>query len=114
MKIQNILIGFVGVACTLVLTSTSVHAQTYQPPQPVLQRHGFLIGFSVGAGTMLADCEDCESLNGIGADFHVGGMIAPRLGLMLDTSLVSHPDEGVTFSNIVNAIAAQYWVSPRA
>jgi hypothetical protein len=78
------------------------------------QRSGFLIGFSLGTGEMQqADCEDCDPLDGVALDIHLGGMITPRLALMFDGSAVSHQLGDGALTQAVDTVALQYWVTPR-
>lgn len=104
------------------LTASSVaFAQPGAPgPEPapelgVVQRSGFLIGFSLGGGSFaLQDCDECETLSGLGLDIHLGGMITPRLALMFDGSGVAHSlEDGGSVVHVIDTIAAQYWVTPR-
>lgn len=90
----------------------------YAPPPPsfgVVRREGFLIGFSLGGGAFsLADCDDCESMDGVALDLHLGGMLTPRLALMFDGSGVAHSLEGGgSLVHVIDTVAAQYWVHPR-
>lgn len=97
----------------LVLISTSAFADTTQVVG--IQRQGFLIGFSLGGGSMTdSSCDggDCE-ISGGAADVHLGGMITPQLGLMVDSSGVTHSDGDYTLSHNVVTVAAQYWLTPR-
>jgi hypothetical protein len=85
---------------------------TYYPGPP--ERSGFLIGFSLGGGEMIAtDCEGCDSLAGLGFDFSIGGFINPRLAIMYDAFAVLHPEDDVVLTNGTNTAAVQYWVTPQ-
>jgi hypothetical protein len=86
------------------------------PPQPtygVVDRHGFMAGFSIGAGSMVPDCDGCDSESGIAVDGHLGGMLSPRFALMWDGSVVAHTEDNLTLFSTVNAVAAQYWATPK-
>lgn len=114
-------------ASLLVLIPTVAAAQPgYAPPPPPPPapgyyapapsappgRHGFLIGFSLGAGSMT--CDGCDDLSGVALDIHLGGMLNPRLGLMFDGTGVAHSFEGGgTLIHVVDTVAAQYWVTPQ-
>lgn len=77
-------------------------------------RDGFVIGFSLGAGVLTNDnCVDCDSLEGVAGEFHVGWMLTPQLALLLEGYGVSHTDEFNTLSQTMGAIAAQYWLTPK-
>ena len=82
----------------------------YAAPAPQV-RHGFLIGFSLGGGTL--SCDGCDDLSGVALDIHLGGMLAPNLALMFDGTGVAHSFEGGgTLIHVVDTVAAQYWVTP--
>lgn len=87
------------------------YAQPVAAPPAV--RSGFLIGFSLGGGSI--GCDNCEeTLDGVALDIHLGGMITPQLGLMFDGMGVAHSFEGGgTLISVVDTIAAQYWVTPQ-
>ncbi len=84
-------------------------------PAPIgIQREGFVIGLSVGAGVLTNDsCDTCDSLEGLGGEFHLGWMINPSLALLLEGYGVSHTENNVTLSQNVGLVAAQYWISPK-
>ncbi len=86
----------------------------YSAPAPVgIQRDGFVIGFSIGAGVLTSDnCADCESLEGAGGDFHVGFMVSPQLALLAEGYVVSHTENNLTLDQSMGTLAAQYWVRP--
>jgi hypothetical protein len=89
------------------------YAQPVAAPAPPARR-GFLIGFSLGGGSIT--CEECtDSLDGVAVDIHLGGMVTPRLALMFDGMGVAHSFEegGGTLIHVVDTFAAQYWVTPR-
>lgn len=93
---------------------------TAPPPPPVgVVRDGFTVGFSLGLGSIVdGDCDTCESADGVAVDLHLGGMLTPRLALLLDLSTVVHTDEeqfGEDYSlmHSITAVALQYWVSDR-
>ena len=87
-------------------------------PPPGVHRQGFTFGIALGLGSISADCDGCESLNGVAAELHLGGMLTPRLALMLDSSAIAHiEDDGFyetrTMMSSMTAIALQYFVSDR-
>jgi hypothetical protein len=86
------------------------------PPEPAgFHRSGFIIGVSLGAGSMgCSDCEDSDSLDGVALEIHLGGMVSPNVALMFDGSGVAHSFEGGgTLTHVVDTFAAQVWASDR-
>jgi hypothetical protein len=81
-----------------------------------VDREGFLIGFSVGGGSM--SCGGCQSKAGPAVSFQIGSMVTDKLAVMLDATgmAISESDidfGDVTTSNGVSTIALQYWVVDR-
>jgi hypothetical protein len=103
-----------------VAGSREAHAQGhYAGPPPGARpygvyRSGLVVGFAVGGGSMALNCDSCDSLGGLAAEFHIGGMVAPRLALEFDVSTVVHPfsqnEGGGSLSSNFGAVALQYWV----
>lgn len=103
----------------------------YYSPAPTAARPAFVrrgrrltLGASVGIGGMNSEsgtieCSTCEaSTVAAGVAFHVGGMITPRLGLMLELQGNMQPvdEAGGTSTTLVQSaalLAAQYFVTPR-
>ena len=89
----------------------------YAPPapEPGIHRRGFLIGFSLGGGTMnCSNCNDSDALSGVALDIHLGGMIAPNLAIMFDGWGVAHSfDGGGTLVHVMDTAAVQAWVMPQ-
>ncbi len=87
-------LAFVGVG---LAGSGEAHAQGYYAPGPGgpppngVYRSGLVVGFAVGGGNMALNCDGCGSLGGLAAEFHIGGMVAPRLALEFDISTIVHP-----------------------
>ncbi len=121
---------FASLVLTTVATATAQPASSPPPPPPdygyappppppppsfgVVDRKGFIIGFSLGGGSFSsAECNNCDSLSGVGLDIHLGGMLTPRLALMFDGSGVAHTEENGSVIHIIDTVAAQYWVTPR-
>jgi len=104
--------------------------QGYQPGPPVgapgapgfFQRRGLTIGFGVGVGGMTAEsgpieCIGCdyEPIAG-GFDFHIGGMLNPRLALLFEIWGTGQAvDAGGTtiLLQTFGMVAIQYWVTPQ-
>lgn len=115
----------------LVLASSLAMAQEPAPPPPQLpppppppalvvpdegvERDGFVIGFALGGGNMVSDCDNCDAYEGAAFELHVGTMVAPSLALLFDLSSVTHPLEGGgSLSQVAGTGALQVWVLPRA
>jgi hypothetical protein len=87
-------------------------------------RHGMpMVGFSLGLGGMKVDenkvtCPSCDyNPIGVEGDFHIGGMLSDRLGLMLElqgnAQTVDDSYYGsTTLSQGTAMVAAQYWLTP--
>src|SRR5450432_2680025 len=130
----RLVLGF-GIATLLVLGSGSIaHAQYqspppgynapppgyggYPPPPPPpprsgMYRSGLVLGVGIGLGRISAS--DCGDVCGVGfaGEFHIGGMIQPRLALMGDFSVDTHsiPNSDGTLVHTIYTFAAQYWVT---
>jgi hypothetical protein len=122
----RLVLGF-GIAMILVLGSaSSAHAQYqapppgygYPPPPPPrrmgMYRDGLVIGFAVGGGDISAsNCPACGG--GFAGEFHIGGMLNPRLALMADFWGIAHSYDdgagGATLTNSMVTAAIQYWVA---
>lgn len=85
-------------------------------------RRGLTLGFGFGIGDMSADsgpidCFDCSYNPLAGAfDFHIGGMINPRLALLFELwgavkTLDANGSESLV--QTMAMVAAQYWMGPR-
>ena len=122
-----------GIATILVLGSSSVaHAQYqgpppgyyappprygYPPPPPPpprgMYRYGLVLGVGLGVGGISAsDCGDvCGTAGAL--EFHIGGMINPRLALMGDFWFNgrSIPNTDASAVHSLYTFAAQYWAS---
>ncbi|MDB4955373.1 MAG: hypothetical protein JWO36_2942 [Myxococcales bacterium] len=102
----------------------------YSQPNPIPggfhDRTGRLMwGGSIGLGGMhdngsgLTNCDNCSTGPAVEVDGHIGGMLSPRFGLMLEMQANSrqvHSDlqNGDTFLTQGTAmIAAQYWLTPQ-
>jgi hypothetical protein len=124
-KTLSLALGLGLVLATVLGTTGAAQAQYapgyYPPPPPPMQprgvyRGGIVWGFSLGAGGLaLPDCGQVCGAVGMG-EFHIGGMIAPRLAIVGDFWEAfryfsdSNIGSGEIYSGIYTA-AAQYWVS---
>ena len=94
------------------------------PPPPGIYRHGWIMGFGFGFGSITANdtFESGEELDGVFGNLHFGGMVSPRLALMVEVWGGTHrfrddgdyyygDDTSLLQSNI--GLAAQYWVTPK-
>ncbi len=87
-------------------------------------RHGLALGFGIGVGAMNdssgpLDCATCryEPFAG-GFDFHIGGMLNPRLALLFELAITNQQIGSTAYEDIslyqaMVLIAAQYWLLPR-
>jgi hypothetical protein len=98
------------------------------PPPPAVTEDGFFyrrgltLGVGLGIGGMdsdtgAIDCYNCTYSPVAGAgDFHIGGMISPRLALLFELWITAKPlDEygADTLSQTMAMVGVQYWLSPQ-
>jgi hypothetical protein len=94
-------VGF-GIALVALLGSVSAAQAQYAPPPPYypppppppprgVYRSGLVLGFGVGGGAITAS--DCGDVCGgaIVGEFHIGGMINPRMAVLFDVFGADHP-----------------------
>jgi hypothetical protein len=120
-----------GITLLTLLGSLSVAQAQYAPPPAYypppppppppprgLYRSGLVYGFSLGVGSFsFSGCGDVCGVAGMG-EFHIGGMLAPRLALMGDFWGGIHAFDdtefglgsGTTFNGIYT-LAGQYWLT---
>jgi outer membrane protein with beta-barrel domain len=122
-----------GIATLLVLGSSSVaHAQyqapppgyyapppryAYPPPPPPpprrysVYREGLVVGFALGGGGISGNCSIGYCGGAVSGEFHIGGMINPRLALMLDVWGNVRDVNGTdsSFSQTFWTAALQFW-----
>jgi hypothetical protein len=103
-------------ATVVVGAATPAFAQRgyYPPPPPryAPYRQGITLGAGIGVGGMSAD--NCGDSCGAGPafEFHIGGMLTPRLALMFDIFPVIHPiNSDVSAYNTQYTIAAQFFAT---
>jgi hypothetical protein len=122
-KLLSISLGLGIVLATVLGTAPAAQAQYrpgyYPPPPPPprgVYRGGVVWGFSLGAGGLsMPDCGQVCGAVGL-AEFHIGGMLAPRLAVMGDfwQSFRYFSDNNIGSGEIYNGIytaAAQYWLN---
>ncbi len=92
------------------LVATNAGAQEERPT-----RHGFVIGGALGGGVIWAGCDDCDVRPSIGLDFHVGGMLSPRLALLFNASGATSYTQDIAptryVASLLYAGAAQYFLA---
>ena len=93
----------------LIVASMAVSVLSLAADAHAVEREGFLIGFSVGAGTL--NCDDCDTLYGPASELHLGGMIGDKVALMFDGGGVAGDEDGETIYSTVSTAAVQYWVA---
>jgi hypothetical protein len=122
---KNLIVGL-GVVLLTVLGSVSIaeaqgYPPPYYPPPPPpppphgVYRAGLVFGFSGGVGAIHTNnCGDACGVAGL-LEGHIGGMINPRMALMLEIWGADHPFSagGSSFETINSFFtgAAQYWVN---
>jgi len=110
-------------------TAGSANAQYGPPPPPPggapmqatesgVVHDGFMVGLSGGLGSMMPDCDGCDSESGFAFGFSIGGFIRPDLAVMYDVNAVMHFDEdgygdSIILTNSINTLAVQKWVGPQ-
>jgi hypothetical protein len=75
-------------------------------------RQGLVIGAGLGAGSVsTAACFDCGP--GTALEFHVGGMLNPRLALMGELWFFGRSGTPASTNQNLYTVAAQYWATDR-
>lgn len=75
-------------------------------------REGITFGGGIGGGHIACEREGgrCEDLNGaVGLDLHVGGMLNPRVALVLDAWGMRHAEDDATFSQGMLTAGVRVW-----
>jgi hypothetical protein len=114
-----------GIALAVLAGSVSVANAQYPPPPGYgpppgyypparprgVYRDGLVIGAALGGGTIAAsDCPACGG--GLAGEFHIGGMLNPRLAIEFDASTIWHPyGDSQTLTNSFFLGALQYWAT---
>jgi hypothetical protein len=90
-----------------------------QPPPPRgLQRQGWFIGFSLGAGSIALEdnATQSDSYGGMNFGLQFGGMLNPRMGLMVTLGGGAYSideDSRLTLAHTSFGLAGQYWAIPQ-
>jgi hypothetical protein len=100
-----------ALACTLGAAAAAGAQPAAQAPAP---RDGMLIGFGIGAGEISCEGDGCNDFTEAGGvEFHIGGMLTPRLALMFDLWVMGHTHDNLTITHTIATGAVRYWVVPR-
>lgn len=87
-----------------------------------MERHGFTLGFGFGIGGMSNDngaieCGNCDyQPASVGFDFHLGGMVNPRLALLGEIWGTGQAVDASGTTVLVQTMvmfAVQYWATPQ-
>jgi len=81
-------------------------------------RTGFVIGIALGPGSIAAiDSSSGDTFDGFSVNLHAGGLINPRLAVVVDLWSVVHENDNfgaeITLTHNIVTVAAKYWVTPR-
>jgi hypothetical protein len=83
------------------------------PPPPGPQRRGFTIGGSLGlGGVSFEDTRgNSDDWGGFGMEGHIGGMITPQLGILLDGWLVvAAMDDSTAIAHNIGTVDLRYFI----
>jgi hypothetical protein len=117
-----------GIALVALLGSVSAAQAQYAPPPPYypppppppprgVYRSGLVVGFGVGGGAITASNCDPECGGAFAGEFHIGGMIHPRMAILFDAFGAFHPwtdpvfNDSHTTTNSFWMGALQYWAT---
>jgi hypothetical protein len=94
----------------------------YMLPGGFWDRRGLSLGFGLGIGGMSSnggpiECFDCDfNPASLGGDFHIGGMIDPRLAVLFEiwgTTQTLDANGTAFLTQTLFMAALQYWVTPQ-
>ena len=100
-------------------------SQTAPVEATPLDRHdGFMIGFSLGAGSTRNACAACDGLGAVGLDASVGWFLNRRVALTYDVFALATASRNTdvttvdeihleSAANAMGSLAVQYWLRPR-
>jgi len=71
-----------------------------------------MVGFGLGFGS--GWCDGCDSTTELAFDFGLGGFVNPRLAVLWDYGGLTDSEDGAFAVLASHAIAAQYWLGPKA
>jgi opacity protein-like surface antigen len=119
------LLGLAIATLLLLGSASAAHAQYYgqpqrgyggypppPPPPPPTYRSGLVLGFGLGIGGITAsDCAPGFCGAALAGEFHLGGILAPRLALMGDVwgNIRGIDNTDGSLSQSFWSVAAQYW-----
>jgi hypothetical protein len=77
-------------------------------------RQGLTFGIGLGVGSLVADCEECDSsFEAGGLHGHVGVMVSPRLAILGEAWAMAHSNGFLTVYQNLATIAARAWLTPQ-
>ena len=87
------------------------------PPPPGVQRRGFTIGGSLGGGSFTTHDEDGNELydlDGVALEFHLGGMVTNRVGILFDFWAVGgEVSQDVSLFHNIGTVALRWFAAER-
>jgi opacity protein-like surface antigen len=91
-------------------TAQSARGDAHTDPAP---GRTLLIGAGVGAGLFRCSQDACGLATwALGFDVHLGRMVHPRLGLVVDGWVTSHPAQGAGVVDAIATLGPRLWLSP--
>ncbi len=123
-----------ALVCGMLALALGLAGNGHAAPKEGVERQGFIIGLSVGAGALRYPSggsylctyvyapyysQNCVRTDteystkvGIGGGLHLGAMISKRVALMFDGTAVSTNSDGTLVSGVDSA-AVQYWINDK-
>jgi hypothetical protein len=82
------------------------------PPRPMI-RHGLFLGGGLFGGNISCDGPNCGGFRKAGGgELHIGWMVTPRLGVLLDGWAMTSTQNNVDISYITSTIDVRYYLLP--